>query len=100
MIDKDIAFVPNDVKENFKPIIGNVYINYALHEAHHHYLKVITTNVDGLSSDFEDLRAYQTIQNSQLAYYKAGVVPGTKLVLRLYFICLTMYLVVLCGVFL
>merc|ERR1739841_290176 len=49
-----------------------------LHEAYHHYLKVITTRADGLKLPRRDLRAYQIIPNSQLAYYRTDMVPEAK----------------------
>jgi hypothetical protein len=79
MIDAQSVFVPNNVKDKLKPMDGNVYVTEGLHEAYHHYLKVVTTNVDGLGKRDENLKAYQILQNSQLAYYKSDVIPGTQL---------------------
>jgi hypothetical protein len=79
MIDTQSVFVPDDVKDKLKPMDGNVYVTEGLHEAYHHYLKVVTTNVDGLGFRNENLKAYQILQNSQLAYYKSDVIPGKQL---------------------
>lgn len=76
LIDTGGAFLPDDVQKNLSPMNGNVYITRELHEAYHHYLKVITTNVDGLGRGGQDMKAYQILQNSQLAYYRTDVVPG------------------------
>jgi hypothetical protein len=54
-------------------------VTEGLHEAYHHYLKVVTTNVDGLGKQDENLKAYQILQNSQLSYYKSDVIPVTQL---------------------
>jgi hypothetical protein len=78
MIDTRSVFVPDNVKDKLKPMDGNVYVTEGLHEAYHHYLKVVTTNVDGLGFRNENLKAYQILQNSQLAYYKSDVIPGKQ----------------------
>lgn len=76
LIESGSAFLPSDVKSKLTPMDGNVYINRDLHEAYHHYLKVITTNVAGLGVRGEDMKAYQILQNSQRAFYRQDVVPG------------------------
>jgi hypothetical protein len=47
-------------------------------QAYHHYLKVVTTNIEGLVMGRRQLKAYQIIQSSQLAYYRNDVVPEAK----------------------
>ena len=47
-------------------------------QAYHHYLKVVTTNIEGLVMGKRQLKAYQIIQSSQLAYYRDDVVPEAK----------------------
>lgn len=78
MITAQSVFVPDDVKDKLMPMDGNVYVTEGLHEAYHHYLKVVTTNVDGLGMRNENMKAYQILQNSQLAYYRSDVIPGKK----------------------
>lgn len=87
LVETGQAFLPPDVQSNLSPMNGNVYINQDLHEAYHHYLKVITTNIEGLGRSGEDMKAYQILQNSQLAYYPTNVVPGTSINLFLLLSC-------------
>jgi thiol-disulfide isomerase/thioredoxin len=78
---------PDNLKNLLAPMDGNVYITYNLHEAHHHYLKVITTRfldpnlpklafVKKLLEKDGVLRGYQILQSSQLSYYQNDIVPG------------------------
>jgi hypothetical protein len=76
LIETGSAFLPNEVQQKLAPMDGNVYITKDLHEAYHHYLKVVTTKVAGLGVMGEDMKAYQILQNSQLSYYRTDVVPG------------------------
>ena len=77
------ANVPVDVKGKITPMDNNVYVTQELHEAYHHYLKVISTNVDGLRVGNRDLRVYQIVENSQLAYYRNDIVPEAKFIFDL-----------------
>lgn len=78
---------PAGFLESTRPFDGNVYVTHNEHEAHHHYLKVITTEFEQnksnkpehvLNSMFgkNDNRAYQILQSSQLSLYKSDIVPG------------------------
>lgn len=84
MIDTFQIQVPEDVPPKLTPMNGNVYVTQELHEAYHHYLKVITTKVDGNffwgRSMKRQLKAYQLIQNSQLSYYRNDIVPEAKFI--------------------
>lgn len=80
LIETGSAFLPNEVQQKLAPMDGNVYITKDLHEAYHHYLKVVTTNVAGLGVMGEDMKAYQILQNSQLSYYRTDVVPEAKFI--------------------
>ena len=46
----------------------NAYVTTNLHEAHHHYLKLVSTN----------LNSYQVLQLSQIAIYWEDQVPEAK----------------------
>ena len=81
LIEEGKVVVPPDVPAKISPMDNNVYVNANLHEAYHHYLKVITTNIDGLRVGRRDLRAYQILQSSQLAYYRNDLVPEAKFIL-------------------
>lgn len=83
MLQTGRIFVPNEVKDKIDPMKGNVYINEELHEAYHHYLKIIPTSVDGLKFGKKEQVAYQIIQSSQLAYYEQEIVPEAKFIFDL-----------------
>lgn len=70
--------VPEDIKPKINPLQGNIYPTEDLHESYHHYLKLITTKVDGMKVGSRDLRTYQILANSQLAYYRNDVTPEAK----------------------
>jgi thiol-disulfide isomerase/thioredoxin len=65
--------LPKRFEESTTPLNGNVYITENLHEAYHHYLKLVTTN--GF--------AYQVLQSSQLAIYGHDQVPEAKFIIDL-----------------
>jgi hypothetical protein len=73
------ADVPEDVKGKIYPMDGNVYTTYNLHEAYHHYLKVVTTKIEDLKVGNRHLKAYQIIPSSQLAYYRSDMVPEVSM---------------------
>ena len=83
---------PTGFLESTRPFDGNVYVTYNDHEAHHHYMKVITTEFGveklarkkgtGLSKSMEPMRAYQVLQSSQLSLYTADIVPGEMILFR------------------
>jgi Endoplasmic reticulum vesicle transporter len=77
-IEKGTLMVPADLETKISPMDGNAYVTFDLHEAYHHYLKVVTTNVEGLKMGKRDLKAYQIIQSSQLSYYRSDIVPEAK----------------------
>jgi hypothetical protein len=83
MIKKGQVKLPETVQQKFVPMDGFAYINYDLHEAYHHYMKVISTNVDGLQYGQSDLKVYQILENSQLAFYQTDIVPEAKFILDL-----------------
>ena len=67
------SVTPSDYKQKIKPMDGNVYVTSNLHEAYHHYLKLVTTNGN----------AYQVLQSSQLAMYRNDQVPEAKFLIDL-----------------
>jgi len=75
--------VPNDFAQKISLMDGNVYVSHELHEAYHHYLKVVTANVENLKMGRRPLKAYQIIQNSQLSFCNPGVVPEAKFIFDL-----------------
>mmetsp|Transcript_40375 Transcript_40375/g.121661 ORF Transcript_40375/g.121661 Transcript_40375/m.121661 type:complete len:561 (-) Transcript_40375:397-2079(-) len=85
--EEEGAALPPNFLDSTHPMDGNVYVTQAVHEAHHHYLKVITTDLDhpGLKDsryrkhdpDY-GRKAYQVLQSSQLSYFRNDVVPEAK----------------------
>ncbi|CAJ1965835.1 unnamed protein product [Cylindrotheca closterium] len=73
-----IKNLPDKLTGKIAPMNGNVYVTENLHEAYHHYLKVVPTQVDGLQIGARFLRAYQILPNSQLSYYRTDMVPEAK----------------------
>jgi thiol-disulfide isomerase/thioredoxin len=55
------------------PMDGNVYVTRGLHEAYHHYIKLVTTND----------RFFQVLQSTQLAEYEKDKVPEAKFIIDL-----------------
>uniref|UniRef100_A0A7S2ELW4 Thioredoxin domain-containing protein n=1 Tax=Trieres chinensis TaxID=1514140 RepID=A0A7S2ELW4_TRICV len=67
--------------ESTTPMDGNVYVTHNVHEAHHHYLKVITTELD--HEDYKpsmgaSRRAYTVLQSSQLSFFRNDIVPEAR----------------------
>lgn len=61
------------------PIDGNVYVNYDLHQAYHHYIKVVSTAVEiGRFKGPNEIIAYQMVQAAQLMQYAEGEVPEAR----------------------
>jgi hypothetical protein len=95
-ISQGLKNTPQGFLESTRPFDGNVYVTHNVHEAHHHYLKVITTEFESAKKDDakgkykksknhrmaqlmeggEPSRAYQILQSSQLSLYKTDIVPG------------------------
>jgi thiol-disulfide isomerase/thioredoxin len=55
------------------PMNGNAYVTHEFHQAHHHYIKLVSTN----------LYSYQILQNSQMVHYRPDQVPEAKFILDL-----------------
>ena len=69
-VKRQYEVVPENFDEIIHPFDGNVYINYELHEAYSHYIKLISITS----------REYQVIQNSQISYYQEDRVPEAKFI--------------------
>mmetsp|Transcript_37585 Transcript_37585/g.41515 ORF Transcript_37585/g.41515 Transcript_37585/m.41515 type:complete len:525 (-) Transcript_37585:44-1618(-) len=73
--------LPKVVKDKFSPMDSNSYVTHEYHQAYHHYLKVVTTDIEGLKSyRGRQLKAYQIIYNSQRALYENNKVPEAKFI--------------------
>ena len=87
---KGLNHVPPEFLASTRPFDGNTYVTQKEHEAHHHYLKVVTTEFDAdkaapkvynknkkkYEADSGMTRAYQILQSSQLSAFEQNVVPG------------------------
>jgi len=65
------------------PMDNNVYVTKNEHEAYHHYLKIISSDVGSAGSyrtlkTPEQRRAYRILQSSQLSFYHTDQVPEAK----------------------
>ena len=67
--------IPKDLKDRLSPMDGNVYVTNNLHEAHHHYIKVVSTYYDDLG---RVQHVYQLLQSSQMVYLPEDEVPEAK----------------------
>mmetsp|Transcript_14142 Transcript_14142/g.13977 ORF Transcript_14142/g.13977 Transcript_14142/m.13977 type:complete len:518 (+) Transcript_14142:102-1655(+) len=65
--------LPPNFYHSATPMNGNVYITQKLHEAHHHYIKLISTNGN----------SFQVLSSSQLASYQEDKTPETKFIFDL-----------------
>ena len=83
MIEKGKARIPPAAGKKLMPMDGNTYVTYELHEAYHHYLKIITTNVPGLQVAKREIKTYQIVQSSQLSFYRNDQIPEAKFSLDL-----------------
>lgn len=64
---------PEDFSFSTHPMDGNVYVTRDLHEAYHHYIKLITTND----------HFFQVLQSTQLAVYEKEEIPEAKFIIDL-----------------
>jgi Endoplasmic reticulum vesicle transporter/Thioredoxin len=81
LIENGKTDVPDSVQAKFTPMRDNVYLTTGLHEAYHHYLKVVTTDIEGLASARgRKLKAYQIVQSSQLTIYHEDEIPEAKFI--------------------
>lgn len=70
---KGSAPIPRNFYQSTIPMNGNVYITRNLHEAYHHYIKLISTNGN----------SFQVLQSSQLTLYQRDSTPEAKFVIDL-----------------
>lgn len=66
--------------ESTQPMDTNMYVNTKLHQAFHHYLKVVSTNLQ-LGRQYrgrDSILAYQIVQSSQIMQYFEEDVPEAR----------------------
>lgn len=78
--EQQLPGVPSGFRKSLHPMDGNVYVTEQLHQAYHHYLRVIAMEFSD-SHLFKSLRekarrVYRILQNSQLSIYRQNIVPG------------------------
>lgn len=71
--NKKSAPIPLNFYQSTTPMNGNVYLTHNLHEAYHHYIKLISTNGN----------SFQVLQSSQLASYQTDRTPEAKFIIDL-----------------
>ena len=77
-IQKKRSKVPAEVEPTITPLNGNVYNLEDLHQAYHHYFKLIATKIEGMKVGSRELVFYQQLVNSQLAFYDKSLTPEAK----------------------
>jgi thiol-disulfide isomerase/thioredoxin len=75
-IEKKRSDLPDGIA--IAPLDGNLYPTMNLHESYHHYLKLVSTRIEGMKVGSRELRSYQMLANSQLALYQYDVTPEAK----------------------
>jgi len=78
---RQLETIPNDYFDisATHAMDGNVYATGALHQAHHHYIKVVTTMLEiGRNRGKNAILAYQMVQSSQMMQYQDGEIPDAR----------------------
>ena len=70
---KKFAPIPRNFYQSTTPMNGNIYMTQNLHEAYHHYIKLISTNGN----------SFQVLQSSQLTSYHQDSTPEAKFIIDL-----------------
>lgn len=70
---KKLAPIPRNFYQSTTPMNGNMYVTQNLHEAYHHYIKLISTNGN----------SFQVLQSSQLISYQEDNTPEAKFIIDL-----------------
>mmetsp|Transcript_9531 Transcript_9531/g.14026 ORF Transcript_9531/g.14026 Transcript_9531/m.14026 type:complete len:485 (-) Transcript_9531:242-1696(-) len=76
--------VPDDHKQ-FNPMDGTLYLTKEFHQAHHHYIKVVSThlNMGGekgavTTENYNSMLTYQFLEQSHVVYYNTFDVPEAR----------------------
>mmetsp|Transcript_20193 Transcript_20193/g.28765 ORF Transcript_20193/g.28765 Transcript_20193/m.28765 type:complete len:570 (+) Transcript_20193:86-1795(+) len=70
--------LPLHLKQKVNALDGATFTTLNLHEAYHHYIKLVSTNFETGSSSKKNGRVYQMVVKSQIAYYQSKVIPIAK----------------------
>lgn len=73
------AVTPEEFRMN-DPLKGSVYVNYKIHQAYHHHLKVVPTDVEisGKWRGMSEVRTYNILSESQINNYEEDDVPEAR----------------------
>lgn len=66
--------------KSLDPMSGNVYVVDKLHSTYHHYIKVVSTDLElgGRYTGDNSLLVYQMVQSSQIMSYEENEVPEAR----------------------
>lgn len=66
--------------DSTQPMNDHYYVNNKLHQAFHHYIKVVSTTlgVNGRKKNKEGILAYQMVQSSQIMQYNEEDIPEAR----------------------
>lgn len=82
MLDKKkgIKFMPEGLTDKIESMNNMAYVTRSLHESYHHYLKLISTKIEGLEIRNRQVKIFQMLGSSQLAYYRNDMIPEAKFI--------------------
>ncbi len=63
--------------ESTHPMNGRTYLNTKLHQAFHHYIKVVSTNID-FASRKNSFEVFQMVQSAQIMQYGEEDIPEAR----------------------
>ncbi len=79
---RKLTQLPNEYfsMEKTTPMDDHFYLNEKLHQAYHHYIKVVSTTLDlgGKHSGANTILAYQMVQASQVMMYEEEDIPQAR----------------------
>lgn len=76
---KRLNVIPDEyfTLDSTQPMDDNIYANSKLHQAYHHYLKVVSTHLD-IGGRSKPIHAYQMVQSSQIMQYSEDEIPEAR----------------------
>jgi len=79
-ITKAVQRVATDEFMRSDPLRGNVYVNYRKHQAYHHHLKVVPTDIEIPTTwrGKNEVRMYNLLSESQINNYEEDAVPEAR----------------------
>jgi len=76
-INRVLKQVPEEHKQ-FSPMDDTEYITAEFHQAHHHYIKVVSTHLNMGTTSINSLTVYQMLEQSQIVFYDEVNVPEAR----------------------